>query len=48
MELIQGTDFSRLKKLLKRALLVDARNIYEPKLLKQLGFSYIGVGRANG
>jgi UDPglucose 6-dehydrogenase len=41
-------DFFRLKKLLKRALLVDARNIYEPKTMKGLGFSYIGIGRGNG
>ena len=41
-------DFIRLKKTLKRPLVVDARNIYEPKLLKGLGFTYIGVGRGNG
>ena len=41
-------DFIRLKKTLKRPLVIDARNIYEPKLLKGLGFTYIGVGRGNG
>ncbi|MFA5349903.1 MAG: UDP-glucose/GDP-mannose dehydrogenase family protein [Candidatus Omnitrophota bacterium] len=41
-------DFTRLKKALKRLLVVDARNIYDPKLLKALGFTYIGVGRGNG
>jgi UDPglucose 6-dehydrogenase len=41
-------DFIRLKKTLKRPLVIDARNIYEPKLLKELGFTYIGVGRGNG
>jgi len=41
-------DFVRLKKTLKRPLLIDARNIYDPKLLKQMGFTYIGVGRGNG
>ena len=38
-------DFIKLKKKLKRALIVDGRNIYDSKLLKSLGFSYIGVGR---
>jgi len=38
-------DFPKLKKSLKRALIVDGRNIYDPKLLTKLGFSYIGVGR---
>ena len=40
-------DFIRLKKTLKRPLVIDARNIYDPKLLKELGFTYIGVGRGN-
>ena len=41
-------DFIKLKKKLKRALVVDGRNIYDPKLLKGMGFTYIGVGRGNG
>jgi UDPglucose 6-dehydrogenase len=41
-------DFVRLKKTLKRPLVIDARNIYDPKLLKEMGFTYIGVGRGNG
>ena len=41
-------DFIKLKKELKRALIVDGRNIYDPKLLKDLGFTYIGVGRGDG
>ncbi|MFA4993413.1 MAG: UDP-glucose/GDP-mannose dehydrogenase family protein [Candidatus Omnitrophota bacterium] len=41
-------DFTRLKKLLKRPLVIDARNIYEPRLLREKGFIYIGVGRGNG
>jgi len=41
-------DFVKLKQRLKRALIVDGRNIYDPKLLKGLGFTYIGVGRGNG
>jgi UDPglucose 6-dehydrogenase len=41
-------DFKKLKKKLKRALIVDGRNIYDPKLLTEWGFTYIGVGRPNG
>jgi len=40
-------DFIKLKKVLKRPLLIDARNIYDSKFLIQLGFSYLGVGRGN-
>jgi len=40
-------DFVKLKKMLKRPLIVDGRNIYDTKLLKDLGFTYIGVGRGN-
>jgi len=38
-------DFARIKKLLKRPLIIDGRNIYEPKVMKRLGFTYIGIGR---
>ncbi len=38
-------DFLKVKKLLKRPLIIDGRNIYEPKNLEKSGFSYIGVGR---
>ncbi|MCX5700270.1 MAG: UDP-glucose/GDP-mannose dehydrogenase family protein [Candidatus Omnitrophica bacterium] len=40
-------DFSKLKKIVRRPLLVDGRNIYNPKLIKDAGFTYIGVGRGN-
>ncbi|HNW39783.1 MAG TPA: UDP-glucose/GDP-mannose dehydrogenase family protein [Candidatus Omnitrophota bacterium] len=41
-------DFMKLKKKLKRALIVDGRNIYDSKLLTKQGFTYIGVGSGNG
>jgi UDPglucose 6-dehydrogenase len=40
-------NFVKLKKILKRALLVDGRNIYDSRLLKKIGFTYIGIGRGN-
>ncbi len=38
-------DFGRIKKLLRRPLLLDGRNIYEPEQMRKLGFTYVGVGR---
>ena len=38
-------DFSKVKRLLKRPLLIDGRNIYEPKKMHDLGFTYICIGR---
>ncbi len=38
-------DFAKVKKLLKRALIIDGRNMYDPGELIKLGFTYVGVGR---
>jgi UDPglucose 6-dehydrogenase len=38
-------DMSRVKSLMKEPVIVDGRNIYDPDLMKQLGFHYRGVGR---
>lgn len=38
-------DFTKIKKALKNPLIIDARNLYEPEKVKELGFTYIGVGR---
>jgi UDPglucose 6-dehydrogenase len=38
-------DFRKVKRLLKRPLIIDGRNIYEPKNMKKLGFTYISMGR---
>lgn len=40
-------DFSKLKKMLKRPLIIDGRNIYEPEALKKMGFTYIGIGHGH-
>lgn len=39
-------DLSKVKKLLKHPILFDGRNVYDPGKVKQLGFSYYGVGRS--
>jgi len=38
-------DFTRIKKQMRLPLVVDARNIYSPEKLKELGFQYVGIGR---
>lgn len=38
-------DFARIKKLLKRPLIIDGRNLYEPEHMRKLGFTYISIGR---
>ena len=38
-------NLAKVKKLLKRPLIVDGRNMYEPKTMEKLGFTYFGVGR---
>jgi len=40
-------DFARVKAALKQPILFDGRNIWNPKRLRELGFTYYGVGRAS-
>ena len=41
----RNIDWDRIKELLKRLVVVDLRNIYEPKRMQALGFQYTSVGR---
>ena len=38
-------DLHRLKRLMRRPVVVDGRNIYDPQVMRQLGFVYRGIGR---
>jgi UDPglucose 6-dehydrogenase len=38
-------DLARVKELLSEPILVDLRNIYDPKAMKAAGFHYVSVGR---
>lgn len=38
-------DFARIKQLLRRPLIVDGRNLYEPARMGKLGFTYDSIGR---
>jgi UDPglucose 6-dehydrogenase len=42
----RALDFDRIKSLMKKAVFVDLRNVYEPDGMKDLGFAYCGIGRA--
>ncbi len=41
----RNLDLEKIKESLRRPILVDLRNVYEPEKVKALGFSYYGVGR---
>jgi UDPglucose 6-dehydrogenase len=41
----RSPDFSRLKSLLKDAVIFDGRNLYEPAEVEQAGLAYYGIGR---
>jgi UDPglucose 6-dehydrogenase len=41
-------DFSRVQQLLKKPVIFDGRNLYDPVDLRKLGFQYYSVGRIDG
>ena len=41
----RSLDFDRLKKTMKKPLIVDLRNVYDPSEVQARGFHYVGVGR---
>jgi len=41
----RNLDMRAVKILLKNPIIIDGRNIYDPKEMKELGFIYIGIGR---
>jgi UDPglucose 6-dehydrogenase len=38
-------DFERIKTLMKSPVIFDGRNIYDPKIMREKGFVYYGIGR---
>ncbi len=38
-------DFDRMKKLMKNPVIFDGRNVFDPAQVRELGFTYFGVGR---
>jgi UDPglucose 6-dehydrogenase len=41
----RNLDLERVKTLLRRPTFIDLRNVYDPKRMRDLGFTYAGVGR---
>lgn len=44
-ELFRSPDFKDLKKRLKKPVIFDGRNLYDPADMKKRGFTYYGIGR---
>jgi len=38
-------DFERMKRLMKQPVIFDGRNVFEPKKMRERGFTYYGIGR---
>ncbi len=38
-------DFKKIKKIMKHPIVIDGRNLYDPNKIRELGFTYISVGR---
>ena len=43
----RNPDFERVRKLVRRPLLIDGRNLYDPERMAALGFEYHGIGRGS-
>jgi UDPglucose 6-dehydrogenase len=44
----RSPDFDFLKKQLKAPVIFDGRNLYDPAMMKRLGFQYYAIGRGEG
>jgi UDPglucose 6-dehydrogenase len=40
-------DFARIFQLMRKPVIMDARNLWDPDRMRSLGFKYFGVGRGN-
>jgi UDPglucose 6-dehydrogenase len=38
-------DFPRMRQLMRQPLILDGRNLYEPEVMREQGFTYIPIGR---
>jgi UDPglucose 6-dehydrogenase len=41
----RSPDFEAMKATMGQAVIFDGRNIYDPAVVRRLGFEYIGIGR---
>jgi UDPglucose 6-dehydrogenase len=42
----RSPDFAELKRRLRRPLIFDGRNLYDPALARAAGLEYFGIGRS--
>jgi UDPglucose 6-dehydrogenase len=42
----RSPDFAELRSRLRRPVIIDGRNLYDPEQMAELGFDYTGIGRA--
>ncbi len=42
----RALDFEKIKRLLKRPIIIDTKNLLDPGRLRSMGYQYVGVGRA--
>jgi UDPglucose 6-dehydrogenase len=38
-------DFAKMKRVMRKPVIIDGRNIYEPRQIRDLGFTYSSIGR---
>ena len=43
---LRRPDFARRKRLLRRPIIFDGRNLYDPEVMREHGFTYLPIGRA--
>ena len=41
----RNLDLARVKRSMRQAILIDGRNIYDPAKMREIGFTYRGIGR---
>jgi UDPglucose 6-dehydrogenase len=46
-QVFRSPDFDQIKLALSEPVIFDGRNIYDPKRLKEAGFSYYAIGRGD-
>ena len=44
----KNLDLERIRGVMRRPIIVDGRNIYDPEAVSGLGFQYAGIGRGYG
>jgi UDPglucose 6-dehydrogenase len=42
----KSLDLRKIRGMMRRSVLIDGRNVYDPREMDRLGFEYVGVGRA--